>query len=329
MRGAGWDAIRERAPVVEHVVTSDAESFLWRCDDYPWARNVWNIHPEYEIHLVRNASGIALVGDHIERFEPGHLTIVGSHLPHDWVTSLGPGERIPGRDIVLQFDAGRIRRAASVFPECGELDAFLRLALRGLAFHGETRRLGAAALEAMGEASGLERLSSFLRLLGMMAQRGEYRVLSSPGFAPARDAATQDTIGRVLAHVLKNFTGELRLADLAQQLAMSDSAFSRFFARNVGNSFTDYVTALRIGSACKLLADTDKPVTAVCYESGYTNVSNFNRIFRRLRGVTPSDYRRMSHQRSGHRPIPAPAPGGNDLMRRGDVGAANVASQQA
>ena len=329
MRGANWDAIRERAPVVEHVVTGDAESFLWRRDDYPWERNVWNIHPEYEIHLVRNASGIALVGDHIERFEPGHLTIVGSHLPHDWVTSLGTGERIPGRDIVLQFDAARLARAAAVFPECDNLDAFLQLALRGLAFHGETRRLGATLLEAMENAVGLERLSLFLRLLGLMAQRGEYRVLSSPGFTPARDAETQDTIQRVLAHVLENFASELRLGDLAARFAMSDTAFSRFFARNVGNSFTDYVTALRIGFACKLLADTDNPVTAVCYEAGYANVSNFNRIFRKLRGITPSAYRRLSQQRTNLRAGLVSPPRDDDLVRHSRTAKVNVASQHA
>ncbi len=107
LRGANWDAIRDRAPVVEHVMTGDAETFLWRRDDDPWERNVWNIHPEYEIHLVRNASGIAFVGDHIERFEPGHLTIVGSDLPHDCVTSLGMGERIAGRDILLVADLAK------------------------------------------------------------------------------------------------------------------------------------------------------------------------------------------------------------------------------
>ena len=97
-----------------------------------------------------------------------------------------------------------------------------------------------------------------------------------------------------------NFAGELRLATLARQFGMTPSVFSRFFARNVGNSFTDTVLGLRVGFACKLLADTDRPVTAICYEAGYTNVSNFNRLFVRARGITPSAYRRMSRQRSAH-----------------------------
>ena len=72
-------------PVFEHVVTQASDTFLWRHDDYPCERNGWNIHPEFEIHLITNAAGVALVGDHIGRFAPGHLSIVGGGLPHDWV----------------------------------------------------------------------------------------------------------------------------------------------------------------------------------------------------------------------------------------------------
>ena len=83
-------------PVFERVVTGHDETFLWRCDDYPWERNVWNVHPEVEIHLVRHASGVALIGDHIGAFEPGHLAMVGGGLPHDWVTPTQGGEVIRG-----------------------------------------------------------------------------------------------------------------------------------------------------------------------------------------------------------------------------------------
>ncbi len=70
-------------PVFEHVVTEASDSFLWRQDEHPCERNGWNVHPEIEIHLITNAAGTTLVGDHIGRFEPGHPTVIGSNLPHD------------------------------------------------------------------------------------------------------------------------------------------------------------------------------------------------------------------------------------------------------
>ena len=143
-------------PIFEHIVTGEKETFLWRCDDYPWERNVWNVHPEFELHLVRNAAGVELVGDHIGSFEPGHLTLVGSGLPHDWVTSTVPGEIIRQRDIVVQFHPDRLRRAAEIFPEIAEVDALLAAAGRGLSFCGETRRRGADLMEAMGRVQGMK-----------------------------------------------------------------------------------------------------------------------------------------------------------------------------
>lgn len=294
-RRHGTNAMRR--PVLEQIVTDAAESFLWRCDDYPWARNVWNVHPEYEIHLIRNASGIALVGDHIEPFEPGYLAIVGSGLPHDWVTATAPGEVIKGRDIVLQFDVERLRRAGALFPEMAKLEPFLALALRGLAFHGETRRRGAELLEAMRNAGGLERLALFLRLLDTLHAQGEYKVLSSADFTPDTDDASQSSIHIAITHIRDNFTREIALGEVADLLGMSEWGFSRFFKKNSGSSFTDYVRTLRIAYACKLLAETNMPITDICFEIGYANVSNFNRNFLSQRGATPSAYRRLSQQR--------------------------------
>lgn len=290
-----------RRPVLEQIVTDATETFLWRCDDYPWARNVWNIHPEYEIHLIRNASGTALVGDHIEPFEPGYLAIVGSGLPHDWVTATGPGEIIRSRDIVLQFDPERVRGAAGLLPELSGLAPFLALAMRGLSFHGETRRQGAELLEAMRAAEGLERLSMFFRLLHVLAAHGEYKVLSSADFTPDTDDASKNSIHAAMTHIHETFRRDVRLSDVAGLLGMSDWAFSRFFKKNCGSSFTDYLRTLRITYACKLLADTDMPVTDICFETGYANVSNFNRNFLRQRRTTPSAYRRLSRQRLNRR----------------------------
>lgn len=284
-------------PVFERVVTGHDETFLWRCDDYPWERNVWNVHPEVEIHLVRHASGVALIGDHIGAFEPGHLAMVGGGLPHDWVTPTQGGEVIPGRDIVVQFLPERIHRAAAVLPEMAGIERLLADSARGLSFHGETRRRGAELMEAMGAAEGLDRLALFLRLLATLAGGNEHQALSSESFAPSTDDRSLDSSAAAFAFILDNFRRDIRLGDLAEHLGMSEWACSRFFKKNSGNSFTDYVAQLRVGHACKLLSETDMPVTDICYEIGYGNVSNFNRVFRLQRGLTPSSYRRLARNR--------------------------------
>lgn len=286
-----------KRPVFEQIVTDAQETFLWRCDDYPWERNVWNVHPEYEIHLVRNAGGVALIGDYIGSFEPGHLCIVGGGLPHDWVTATAPGEVIPGRDIVIQFHPDRLRRAAEVCPEIMDLDAMLTLAKRGLEFSGETRRHGAEIIENMGRVAGLRRLTLFLDLLRVLASGPDRHILASVDFSPSTDRQTLETVNTALQFMFERFRHDIRLSDLAEAMGMSEWACSRFLKNNIGNSFTDYVSMLRISSACKLLAESAMPITDVCFEVGYCNISNFNRTFLRQRGLTPSTYRRLARNR--------------------------------
>ena len=284
-------------PYFEKVVTDESESFLWRSDDYPWIRNVWHIHPECEIHLVRNADGVSLVGDHIGHFSPGYLAVVGEGLPHHWVTPTAPGEVIRERDIVIQFDPLRLRQAAAAVPELARLEPFFTRALRGLSFSGRTRRVAAELMEQIGQADGISRLSLFLNLLQLLSTSDEFSTLSSEGFAPRFNAETLDVIQRCLKYVFDNLSGDIKMSDVAATFGMKESAFSKFFKRNSGNSFVEYVTKLRIGRACKLLAETDTPVTEICFQSGYLNISNFNRVFRDQRGLTPSNYRRLAKQR--------------------------------
>jgi AraC-like DNA-binding protein len=290
-----------KPPVFEHIMVEPSESFLWRCDDYPWERNVWNYHPEYEIHLVRNASGVALVGDHIGHFGPGHLTVVGSGLPHDWVTMVTPGTRILQRDIVVQFDPGRIRTAASTLPELAQIEPFLKRGLRGLSFQGETQRLAATMLEEMGRMSALARLSHFLRLLHLLSASEDYEVLSSEAFTPNLDISALATIQSALGFIHQNFNRDISLGDVADIVTMSETAFSRFFKKNTGNNFSEHVTILRVAEACKLLSDTTKAITDICFEVGYSNISNFNRKFKERRGMTPSRYRELARRRSPSR----------------------------
>ncbi|MEO5757036.1 MAG: cupin domain-containing protein, partial [Mesorhizobium sp.] len=202
-------AIPRTAPSFEHIVTEASDSFLWRLDDYPWERNVWNFHPEYEIHLLRKSSGVALVGDHIGEFGPGHLTIVGGGLPHDWVTAVQPGELIEGRDIVLQFDAQRLRGSAGLLPELRELEPFLERSLRGIVFHDGTALRGADMMERMGKVHGLARLCLFLELVDLLARTDEYELLSSPDFSPVLDAVSLDIVQRTLTYLFQHFAEDL------------------------------------------------------------------------------------------------------------------------
>ncbi len=297
----------KRSPDLERIVMDPTESFHWNAHDFPSDLARWNYHPECELHLIRRSSGTTFVGDYIGPFRPGNLVLVGPNLPHHWESDRSPSEVVHLRDVALHFDPGLILRAAQSFPEFGEIEPLLKDAQRGLQFHGETARDGAALLERVGAASGLQRLLRFLELLRLLAHSRERESLASVGYLPNLDRDAPPVVQKVMQYILANLSGKVHMSEAARLTGMTNPSFCRFFKRNTGNNFVGYVRKLRIGAACKLLVDSTLPVTDVCYEVGYQNVSNFNRHFRREKGVTPSRYRQLfTHGKGGDASMSGP-----------------------
>src|SRR5271170_154137 len=210
-----------------------------------------------------------------------------SDLPHNWMSDLKAGEVIEGRDIVIQFAPDLLRSRADVFPELADLEPFLTDALRGFEFFGDAARRGADLMRCIGVGRGFQRLALFFELIDLLVRAPEKKILASPDYAPTLDKETLRVVHDVISYIVDNLSGTIRMSEAAAIAGMKQSAFSRFFKKNTGANFVDYSRKLRIGRAFKLLSDTRRPVTDICFEVGYANISNFNRHFRKERGVTP------------------------------------------
>ena len=268
-------------------------SVRWHEHDYPSPVARWNYHPEYELHLIRKGTGKFIVGDHIGTFEAGHLALVGSGLPHDWVSDLRPGEVLQGRDVLIQFDGKWVERAASILPEMAEVKPLLEQSSRGIEFLGRSARAAAVSLEAMGTSTGLQRLQHLFDVLAILsrAPESERRYLADEWFRPQLDGQAAAVVDLVLEYVFSNHAGSVRMSEAAALVGMSEPTFSKYFKRATGQNFSDLVRKLRLAHARRLLERSDKSISDICYEVGFTNLSNFNRHFRNDAGETPRDYR--------------------------------------
>lgn len=281
-------------PVREVIPRDPGTSFRWRRHGYPDPLARWNRHPEYEIHLIRRGTGRYIIGDAVGPFGPGQLFLVGSHLPHDWVSDLEPGESIDDRDVVLQFDPDWFERCQVVFPELRDVAPLLAGAGRGIRFEGDTARRGAAALERIGAESGVAAVAEFLRLLALLGQAppGDCRVLSSSAVELELRSDPSDVVTSALDYIFANLDAEPRLSVAAGIAGMSESAFSRYFKTASGQTFSGMVQRLRLTQTCRLLEHTDAPIAQIAHAVGYANLSNFNRRFRAEYGMTPNEYRK-------------------------------------
>lgn len=292
--GATSDVDLEQRPAIREVVPHDPRhSARWHQHDYPGLYARWNYHPEYEIHLARR-QGQYIVGGAVGHFSEGQLVLVGPNVPHEWLTQVEPGTVLEGSDVVLQFRREWLEECEVLLPELGELGDLWRRARFGVEFGGAAAEAGAQALIAVGEADGVRRLEQILRLFRILAhaREDEHRLLTDGWTAPPDDPYAQEIVGRALNYISENLSGDVRLTDAARMAGMSDSAFSRYFARASGQNFATLLRRLRIAHAMKLLHQTARPVSEIAHIVGYHNLSNFNRQFRRETGETPSEHRR-------------------------------------
>ncbi|MBT2300052.1 AraC family transcriptional regulator [Variovorax paradoxus] len=299
---------RHREPELERDITrspslgyeAPEETGLVRClaHGFPSPLVRWHFHEEYELHLITETSGKAFIGDWIGPFEPGHLVLCGPRLPHNWISLDVPAGGAAGRDRVIQFRHEPIERAAAEIPELREVLQLLERARHGIEFF-DFAECALAHWDAVKAARGLRRFALFCNYLADLAQCTDYRLLSNVQMQGVEGDAEVDQINVIVNRITANLAEPIVMADIAAELGMSESRFSRFFKRSTGNSFTDFVNRVRINSACHLLMQTDHYVTDICYQVGFNNVANFNRRFLEIKGMTPTEFRRQSDHRFG------------------------------
>ncbi|MGB8854056.1 MAG: AraC family transcriptional regulator [Pirellulales bacterium] len=283
-------------PALENVVPPPGRSLAWDTFDLASFPYRWHFHPEHELTLITSGRGRRFVGDSIEPFEKGDLVLLGPHLPHTWHSTPCRGER--SRAVVVRFGpdllgAGFLERA-----ECGRLRRLLVSAGRGLAFSGRAAREIGDTMVGLGAAAPLARLLALPAILDRLAERGIPRPLSSLEWDAAPPSRDAQRIDRACRHIVQHFAEPITLAAVAATARLSPEGFSRFFRRMTGRTFVGWLTEVRIGHACRLLATTDRPVVEIAFASGFGNLSNFNRAFRRLRGRTPREWRQCRGPRA-------------------------------
>ncbi|MGH1435758.1 MAG: AraC family transcriptional regulator [Lewinella sp.] len=251
-------------------------------------------HPEYELNLVMGMSGTRIVGDSTQRYQDFDLVLLGPYLYHKWdgdqsLQEQGP----PYRVITIQF-------AMDLFgSHLFQKDRFLSIrnlltdARRGIKFHGECLKEAMRLMIELTEDQGFTNIINFLQLLDLLSHAKEAAFLASEGFSPQALRNSTNRIQLAYSYILQHFKDpSLRLDEVSNKLNMSPSAFSHFFRKFAFRSFSQFLIDLRIGHACKLLLDTDNTVSQISAKSGFNNLTNFNRLFKKYRDCTPIAYRK-------------------------------------
>lgn len=278
-------------PELELVEVPSSGSFKVWSHGYPFRTVRWHFHPEYEVHLITATTGRAFVGDHIGPFQPGNLMLIGPNLPHNWLSDIPAGTTVSQRCLVLQFTEAFASGVTALFPEMAFLEGLLAEANRGLEFTPQSGRAARPILDELLTAAGSRRLELLFALLGLLQADRQRRPLASVGYRPVPSDYMNQPLNHVLAHISRNLGHDLRESELAALSGYSRSAFCRAFQRHTGMNFVAYVNSLRISRACEMLIGGQHRIVDICFEVGFSNLSNFNRQFLAQKSMPPSAFR--------------------------------------
>ena len=260
-----------------------------------------HMHAEYELNFIENGAGVRrVVGDSIETIGNYELVLLANPmLEHVW--EQGDCASTSIREITIQFSSSFLSQGFLSKNQFDSIRKMLDRAQQGLSFPLPAIMKIYAMLDTLSsESSGFYQVIKSLTILYELSICEGARELSNSSFVqPEAHAATTNSrrVKKVEEYIGKHYTENIRLEELADIAGMAPAAFSRFFKLRTGSTPSNFIVNARLGLAARMLVDSTKTIAEICYESGFNNMSNFNRIFRKNKGMTPREFREYYYKK--------------------------------
>ena len=262
-------------------------------DDFPHFTYPWHFHSEFEIVFVLKSSGKRFVADSAEPFGEGDIVLLGSNLPHFWKSESEDGSENRVNAIVVQFHSDFFREEINSYPEFHRINEMLKRATRGVHFIQPSSEKIGRMLKRLLKLNGLERMLYFIKLMDVMARIENYRLLASKAYHLEEHKELNSRLDKIMHFINTNYQRKITQEEVASKIGMTTAAFCRYFREKTGKGFIYFINEMRIGYACKLLIENHLSISQICFECGFNNLSNFNRMFKRQTGNTPGEYQQQ------------------------------------
>lgn len=251
----------------------------------------WHFHPEYELVLNIKSYGTRIIGDNAELFDQFDMTFIAGNLPHCWNHYKQDGLVPENHGIVVHFKLSSFGDSLLSQHEMHCVRELLEQAERGIAFAIEDAEKAEKYLVEMVNNKGIDKMISFFNILGILCASEKRRPLCSENYKIAFDRKGNSKMTDIFTFIRENFNRSISLDEISSVVNMSPFAVSRYFKKNCGAGFVEYVNQVRTNKACYLLRETEYQIHEIAINCGFGSISNFNKQFRKATGTSPRDYR--------------------------------------
>jgi len=269
-------------------------SFVINRYESPHFETPWHFHEEYELVYCEKGFGKKLIGNSFASYQEGEMAFIGKNVPHLFKADDSFYQRdieVKPSSIVIQFLSDFLGNHFFEGAEMTEMKKILSLSVNGLIILGDTRKKIRSLMFKMLESGNIYRLSALIEIFGLLSESTELQPVSVDEVSGVN---VYDSIkmNKVLEYAMHHYKNDISIGIAAELTNLSESAFCRYFKSRTQKTFLSFVIEMRLNEGCRLLHETDLSILEICYESGFKNLSNFNRLFRKQFGQNPVEYRK-------------------------------------
>lgn len=275
--------------LIQKIYVEEHHSFACRTYKTPDFETAWHKHLECELIVITHGNGTALIGDYIGEYKQGDVFFLHSNVPHWFRKS---DKQAIGSAVVIHFLSDFWSEGFLSLPELKPIAKLLSNKNIGIQLKDNLSNEIADQIVQLEHAKGLARIQQLLNCMYKISTSAEQKVITMAS-STINSSAENSVIETIIEYSFKHFLNPISLNEIAGITRMSVPAFCRFFKRNIKKSYFDFIKEIRVGHACQLLRDTDRPILNICYDSGYNSWANFSKQFKVVTKLTPSLYRRQ------------------------------------
>ena len=256
----------------------------------PRLRNtfLWHYHPEIELVYVEADAGIRHVGSHISGYTQSDLVFIGSNIPH---LNFDYRLRSDYHQVVIQLREDFLGSAISLAPEFSTIRQLFKKASSGVAFGADTKALVVDKLKQLQQLNSFQQLIELIGIFQVLANAKDFELLNDDELSIQFFLKDKIRMGAIYEYIDANYNRKPDVNIVAEKVHLTTPAFCRYFKRQTNMTFTDFVNQYRIDLAKNHLMQ-DKNITETCYAVGFESLSYFNKLFNRVVGQNPSDFKK-------------------------------------
>lgn len=277
---------------LKYYPSNSSETFSFDHVHIPFDQQVPMHQQEtWELAYIVTGSGVRIIGDVVENFSEGEVVLIPPDIPHCWSFDKNVHDK-EGKieNICIFFKNNFLETIKSCFPEIGDTVSTIQETQNALSFFGETQKKLQELMSKMTSQNTVERLSGLILILGQISDSGFANIVGRS----VVERKKEKKLHEIYMFIMNHFHRTIELDKVAQIAGMPKSTFCLFFKKMTGKSFVTYLTDFRIESSCQMLLKTKMSVSEICVASGFNDIPYYNRVFKKIKKQTPTQYRKSN-----------------------------------